>query len=160
MRVLRCFQMRVHRRRVHQTGNHRWFSLHNFNRSEIKLAQLKATTIPRLELCAALLLAKWLARLNDTLRSKLIVDVVAWSDSSIVLSWLSVPHEPFKVFVSNGIHQIQTLLPGCRWNHIRTEDNPTDCASRGLKPRDLLDHSLYWKGPSCLSLMINFRSVG
>lgn len=118
--------------------------------AKTKLAQLKATTILRLELCAALLLAKWLARLRDTLSFKLIIDAIAWSDLSTVLSWLSVPHKSFKVFVSNQIHQIKTILPDSRWNHIRSEDNPADCASRGLNPRDLLDYSLYWKGPPCL----------
>ena len=31
-----------------------------------------------------------------------------------------------------------------------TEDNPADCASRGLSPADLLQFELWWKGPPWL----------
>ena len=30
-------------------------------------------------------------------------------------------------------------------------DNPADCASRGIFPSELLEHSLWWNGPSWLS---------
>jgi hypothetical protein len=123
--------------------------------TKTKLAPLNKSTIPRLELCAALLLARWMARIRGTLGIRLtVVDWYAWSDSEIVLSWLSVRHESFKVFVSNRIHKIQSLLPNCRWNHIASADNPADCASRGLSPSELLSHELYWKGPSLLSALI------
>lgn len=84
--------------------------------TKTKLASTKSMTIPRLELNAALLLARWLNRIRDILVAQLnIVDIRTWSDSMIVLSWLKVPHESVKVYVSNRVNQIRTLLPDCRW---------------------------------------------
>jgi len=97
------------------------------------------------------LLSKWLHRIQLTLGARLnITNTFAWSDSSIVLSWLTVSHQSFKIFVSNRVHKIQSLLPKCQWRHIGSSDNPADCASRGLAPSELLDHRLYWDGPRYL----------
>ncbi|KAL4141360.1 hypothetical protein QTP88_004012 [Uroleucon formosanum] len=72
--------------------------------TKTKLASTKSMSIPRLELNAALLLARWLNRIRGILAVQLnIVDIRAWSDSMIVLSWLKVPHESVKVYVSNRI---------------------------------------------------------
>lgn len=76
--------------------------------------------------------------------------VFAWTDSTIVLSWLSNPHTSFKTFVSNRVFQIQSTIPNCQWLHVRSESNPADCASRGLLPAALEKSTLYWKGPSFL----------
>ncbi|XP_060871320.1 uncharacterized protein LOC132945563 [Metopolophium dirhodum] len=116
--------------------------------TKTKLASTKSMTIPRLELNAALLLARWLNRIRDILAAQLkIIDIRAWSDSMIVLSWLTVPHESVKVYVSNRVHQIRTLLPDCRWQHIDSVNNPADCASRGVMPAVLSQLDLYWRGP-------------
>lgn len=68
----------------------------------------------------------------------------------IVLSWLTVPHTSFKVYVSNRIHQIRTILPDCQWSHIESTNNPADCASREVMPSELTKLSLYWQGPAIL----------
>ncbi|XP_011858727.1 PREDICTED: uncharacterized protein LOC105556251, partial [Vollenhovia emeryi] len=36
------------------------------------------------------------------------------------------------------------------WRHVPTEDNPADCASRGMLGNEILEHSLWWHGPSWL----------
>uniref|UniRef100_A0A2S2PC00 Uncharacterized protein n=1 Tax=Schizaphis graminum TaxID=13262 RepID=A0A2S2PC00_SCHGA len=116
-----------------------------------KLAPRHSMTVPRLELCGAGLLARWLSRIQETLSAQLTIsDVYAWTDSSIVLSWLTTPHVSYKVFVSNRISKIHQLLPSCKWLHVSSEGNPADCASRGLKPSELNHHDLYWNGPSFL----------
>lgn len=116
--------------------------------TKTKLAPTKSLTVPRLELNAALLLARWLNRIKNILAPQLdIVGLRAWSDSTIVLSWLTVPHESFKVYVSNRIHQIHLLLPNCPWQHIVSAENPADSASRGVTPAALAQLDLYWRGP-------------
>lgn len=120
--------------------------------AKTKMAPTKASTVPRLELCAAVLLARWMARLKKTLSLKVqVIDTFAWSDSTTVLNWLKVPHENFKVFVSNRIHKIKTLLPNY-WGYIASSKNPADCISRGLLPTELVNHKLYWHGPDILRL--------
>lgn len=87
-------------------------------------------------------------RLKSVFDSQLnITRVFAWTDSSIVLSWLTNPHESFKVYVSNRAHQIMSLLPDYTWLHVRSQHNPADYASRGLMPSELVGFSLYWRGP-------------
>lgn len=115
--------------------------------TKTKLAPLKPQTVPRLELNATVLLTRWLQRVKAILT---IVDVYAWSDSSTVLSWLNTPHSTFKVYVSNRIHLVLSLLPECRWWYVKSELNPADCASRGVRPTELPHKTIYWQGPDFL----------
>ncbi|XP_041631681.2 uncharacterized protein [Drosophila kikkawai] len=74
-----------------------------------------------------------------------------WTDSEIVLHWLSAPPRNWNTYVCNRTAEILNDFPRSCWNHVRTEDNPADCASRGLHPSKLLEHRLWWKGPSWLA---------
>ena len=42
------------------------------------------------------------------------------------------------------------LIPSEKWNHVSGQHNPADCASRGLFPSELVQHSLWWDGPQWL----------
>ena len=42
------------------------------------------------------------------------------------------------------------LIPPDRWNHVRSSENPADCASRGLFPSELVNHDLWWNAPDWL----------
>ena len=117
--------------------------------SKTKVSPIKRQTIPWLELCGALLLAKLLNHITRILEI-LMIDLYAWTDSTIVLSWLTGSPCRFKTFVGNRVSQIVDLLPPDRWRHVIGIENPADCASRGLFPSELINHHLWWSGPDWL----------
>lgn len=117
-----------------------------------RVAPLKKLSIPRLELCAAVLLSDLIHFVMETYLGKLpISKVFAWSDSTVTLSWIKSPSYRWKTFVANRVAHIQERVsPDC-WHHVRSSDNPADCATRGLFPLDLIEFSLWWYGPTWLS---------
>lgn len=117
--------------------------------SKTRVAPLKPVTIPRLELCAALLGARLMNKVSNALRCK-INNKYFWSDSTITLGWIKTQPKLLKAFVCNRINEIHELTERNSWRYVPTDLNPADLASRGVAPNVLIDSALWWEGPSFL----------
>lgn len=117
--------------------------------AKTKVAPIKQVTLPRLELCAAVLLTRLAVHVRRVLAIPE-VPVHLWSDSTVALGWIRGHPATWKTYVANRVSEVQTSLANAIWHHVPGEDNPADCASRGLAPSELESHPLWWQGPSWL----------
>ena len=103
--------------------------------SKARVAPLKQQTIPRLELLAALILARLTARIKTALEQCLVISCVCcWTDSKNVLYWIKRKDKEWKQFVNHRVAEIRQLLPTDIWAHVPGVENPADLASRGENP--------------------------
>ncbi|KAK9501316.1 hypothetical protein O3M35_012053 [Rhynocoris fuscipes] len=105
------------------------------------------------ELCAALCLANLIDIVIKYFSTRVKFNkIIAMSDSSVTLHWLSSPPAKWKPFVANRVAHIQELLPPSHWYHVPGEDNPAEYLSRGLTPSALVSNSVWLYGFPWLSL--------
>ena len=113
-----------------------------------RVAPIKVTTIPRLELQAALLAAKQTAMLSEELQ--LDAECYLWSDSKIVLGYINNDEKRFYTYVSNRLAQIHDISNKSQWHYVNTKQNPADLASRGVNSVESLSQSMWLSGPDFL----------
>ena len=116
------------------------------------LPSLKKQTIPRMELLAALILARLTTRIKTALEQCLVIRRVrCWTDSKNVLYWIQGKDKEWKHFVNHRVVEIRQLLPTDLWAHVPGVENPADLASRGVNSLSLASNSLWWNGSTWLS---------
>ena len=121
----------------------------SFLMGKSRLAPIKLVTIPRLELCAAVLAA----RLHELVKRELtlpVSQVFFWCDSTSVLCYIRNTKSRFQTFVANRLCVIHDLTEISQWYHIEGKLNPADLASRGFMPTDDEKLQEWITGPSFL----------
>ncbi|XP_038117277.1 uncharacterized protein LOC119769333 [Culex quinquefasciatus] len=111
--------------------------------SKSRNAPTPEITIPKLELCAAKLLAELMVKVIEAVKMDF-DDIVLWSDSQIVLAWLKKDlHQLSGSFVKNRVADIVALTNQFTWKYVRSKENPADIVSRGKPARELKKDNLW-----------------
>ncbi|CAG2205088.1 unnamed protein product [Mytilus edulis] len=112
-----------------------------------RVAPLKLITLPKLELMAAVIGARLS---KDVIENLGVKRAVFWSDSQIVLHWLTSSKSFYK-FVKNRVSEIKELTETHEWKYVPTEMNPADLQTRGLTASQFEDSTLWMNGPQWLT---------
>lgn len=123
----------------------------NLLTSKSRVAPLRTITIPRLELCAAVLLSELTCNIIDIMKIQF-QSIFLWTDSQIVLNWINSYPNKYKIFVANRIATIQESTDIKCWRYVKSSNNPADIVSRGVHLAELNDPCSTWfSGPLFLS---------
>lgn len=117
-----------------------------------RVAPIKALSLPRLELSAALLLSQLLEKVKASIELSN-VRILLWSNSTVTLNWITSSSRRWSTFVANRVGEIQRLTELSSWRHISSSNNPADVLSRGMLPDELINSHIWWHGPDYLTLL-------
>ena len=86
-------------------------------------------TIPKLDLTASLIGARFINYLTHLHKYE---TIYLWSDSKVVISWITSDKDIKDVYVANRIAEVKTLITRHNVNvmYVPTKDNPADYLSR------------------------------
>ena len=110
-----------------------------------RLTPLKPVTVPRLELTAAVVSMKISSLLQKELNYQDMQEFF-WTDSRVVLGYISKEARLFHTFVANRVQAIRDHASPEQWRYVDTKDNPADDASRGLGANELIRSERWWNG--------------
>ena len=114
-----------------------------------RVAPLKAVSIPRLELTAAVLSVRLYLLVTKELDLPN-CNCVFWTDSTATLQCIQNNTKRFPVFVANRLAIICEHTSTNSWKYVPSKLNPADFATRGISAK-LFSHSHAWlQGPSFL----------
>ena len=122
--------------------------------SKARLSPIKQLTIPRLELCAAVLAV----RLDVILRRQLdipLLEPTFFTDSEIVRAFIMNDDKRYKVFLGNRVAEIRWHFYVSQWFHIDAKSNSADILSRGCSLKDLPDNWVSFFAPPQLRFARN-----
>jgi hypothetical protein len=106
-----------------------------------RVTPLKNLSLPRLELCAAVLLSQLMHKIMESVDVKF-TRIHYWSDSTIMLAWIKSAPRKWSTFVANRVSTIPDTSDPNDWYHVDTSHNPADIISKGMAPALLLKTEL------------------
>ena len=116
---------------------------------KLVLTHQKGWVISRKELEAAKLLSELVLQASKAL-SDLNCAIYCWTDSQVVLKWITNPDLSLARFVKRRVDRIQLVAPPGVWNYVNTSHNPADVGTRETSVRKPGSLALWLKGPSFL----------
>lgn len=116
--------------------------------AKAKVAPLKLTSIPRLELQAAVLGSRMAATIIEE-HDKKPSSKTFWTDSKTVLTWLKTGGRAYRPFVAHRIAAIEENSTLQEWRWVPTKLNVADDATRDV-PTDFNSAHRWYHGPSFL----------
>ena len=117
--------------------------------AKARVTPLKMVTIPRLELMAALVSVRVSQFLEEELKYEAAKHVF-WTDSRVVLGYITNDSTRFHTYVANRVQQIRDATSPDQWHYVKSADNPADQASRGVSAQELTQQSTWFSGPTFL----------
>lgn len=114
-----------------------------------KLAPHSMHTVPRLELCAAVLAVE----LAEVIQSEIDIELQAvrfFTDSRIVLGYIHNSSRRFYTYVANRVARIRSSTEPKQWQYVLTDQNPADQGTRPIPAAHLVS-SIWLLGPPFLS---------
>ena len=118
--------------------------------SKVRVAPCRENclTIPKLELTASLIGARLIRYLSNLYKFD---TVYLWSDSKVVISWITSDRDIKDVYIANRVGEVKTLVNQYHETvmYVPTKDNPADHLSRGCSSKQLVA-SNWLHGPSWL----------
>ncbi|XP_059223223.1 uncharacterized protein LOC131997003 [Stomoxys calcitrans] len=118
--------------------------------SKTKVAPLKMTSIPRLELMAALIASRFATSVVNSATIN-IRQRYFWSDSKTVISWIKSDHRRYHQFVAFRVSEILELTELSDWRWVPGKLNVADEATKWKRcGPDLSNGSRWMNGPDFL----------
>ena len=121
--------------------------------SKSKVNPVVKLTLPKLELLAALILARLINTEKTALSDEIphFEQVICWGDNTSALFWIkSAKSHEYKQYVRNRVDEILDLTDRNMWCYCPTSCNPADVGSRGQFPSELKRNVLWLNGSSWL----------
>ena len=121
--------------------------------AKTRVAPMRILFVPQLELCAALLGSNLMEAVSSSLSDQRFRTPKLYTSTDSLVTIASLQNFPRKwnTFVANRVATIRKSF-----RLANAEENPADCASRGISAANLAKHSVWWNEPHWLKKSKDF----